>query len=338
MAELRRHALLVTALAALLSTLVTAPASAAPVTAAPATAAPARAAAGWLARQMIDGERFEAVFDGVAYPDQGLTIDATFAFSAARTAGDYADRAVEWLAEPQVLTGYIGDGSEAYAGATAKLALAAQVQGLDPTAFGGVDLLTRLRGLLTASGRFSDRSAFGDYSNAFSQSFALLTLDRAGSAPPSAISFLAATRCPDGGFPLQFGQATCVSEVDSTAMVAQALIATGRRADAAPALTWLAAQQLINANSAGLAAQAFADADEISSWWHARQFLLSLRVSCTGAPEQRGAIAYDATGFDPATAARATAQAVPGLTGTGFARLTAAHADPAAPVPACREN
>ncbi|RQX27337.1 peptidase, partial [Micromonospora chalcea] len=61
----------------------------------PAVAAPDRAAltrpeaaAGWLARQLVDGERFEAVFDGVAYPDQGLTLDAVFAFAAAGVADD----------------------------------------------------------------------------------------------------------------------------------------------------------------------------------------------------------------------------------------------------------
>jgi hypothetical protein len=64
-----------------------------------------------------------------------------------------------------------------------------------------VDVLARLRALITPSGRFSDKSSFGDFSNGFSQSYAVLTLARAGSVPPAAVSFLAGTACPDGGFP-----------------------------------------------------------------------------------------------------------------------------------------
>src|SRR5690349_1225564 len=78
-----------------------------PVAAAAPPANRTDAAAGWLARQLVDGERFEVVFDGVAYPDQGLTIDAVLAFAAAKVAGADAAKATAWLARPEVLTGYI---------------------------------------------------------------------------------------------------------------------------------------------------------------------------------------------------------------------------------------
>lgn len=313
----------------------------------PPTADQAKAAAGWLARQMVDGERFEVEFGGVTYPDQGLTIDAVFAFAATKVADGHAARATAWLARPEILAGYIGDGTEAYAGATAKLALAAQVRGADPTNFGGVDLIDRLRGLQDPSGRFVDRSAFGDYSNAFSQSLALLALDRTpAGAPPAAASFLAGSRCPDGGYPIAFGQATCVSDVDATALAVQALLAVGRRADAAAGLRWLASVQganggfanaagVPNANSTGLAAQALHAGGYLSAAARAKRFLIGLQVDCTGAPADRGAIAYTVGGFDPATAPRATAQAVLGLAGVGFAHLSATHARPGAPVLAC---
>ena len=92
-----------------------------------ATAVPASAgtahrvdgAAGWLARQMADGERLETEFGGVKYPDQGLTIDAVFAFAAARNADDYSDRAIAWLAKPEISSAYLGTDGEAYAGAHA---------------------------------------------------------------------------------------------------------------------------------------------------------------------------------------------------------------------------
>ncbi|GIJ69507.1 peptidase [Virgisporangium ochraceum] len=315
-------------------------------TPAAATTRTTDSAAGWLAGQLVDGERFEAVFDGVAYPDQGLTIDAVLAFAAAKVADTNAAKATAWLARPEILTGYVGDGTEAYAGATAKLAFVAQVRGKNPASFGGVDLVARLRGLQAPSGRFSDRSAWGDFSNAFSQSFALLALKRTpAGAPASGAAYLAASRCPDGGFPLQFEQPTCASEVDATAFAVQALIAVGRYADAAPGVTWLASKQaadgsfadfagLANANSTGLAAQALLAAGRPFAWLKARSFLLTLQVGCPSA--DRGAIAYTAAGFDPSTAPRATAQAVPGLTVSGLATLTAAGSRPTAPVPACR--
>ncbi|MFY1692838.1 peptidase [Plantactinospora sp. WMMB782] len=343
MAVLLRHrtrTLLAGILVALtLSTLVARPAAAQP------TLNRVDAAAGWLARQMVDGERFEVVFDGVAYPDQGLTLDAIFAFAAAKVADTNATNATTWLAQPAVTGGYIGDGTEAYVGATAKLALGAQVRGLNPAAFGGVDLIARLNGLMAPGGRFTDRSAFGDFSNMFSQSFAVLALDRAGGAPTAAISFLAGSHCPDGGFPLQFAQPTCVSDVDATALAIQALLSADRPLAAHAAARWVvsvqgddgsfAADGVANANSTGLAAQALAAAGRAVPWLHARQYLTSLQQTCTAPAADRGAIAYTDGGLDPATANRATAQTVPGLAGVGFATLSAAGSHPAAPTLAC---
>lgn len=308
----------------------------------------ADAAAGWLARQMVDGERFEVDFGGEIFPDQGLTIDAIFAFATAKVADAYAVRATAWLARPDILSGYIGDGTvESYAGSTAKLALAIQVRGGNPAAFGGVDLITRLRGLQQPSGRFSDRSAFGDFSNGFSQAFAILALDRtAAGAPAPASAFLAASRCPDGGYPLLFAQASCVSEVDATAMAVQALLAAGRYADANAGLQWLVSVQgadggfpdtvgTPNANSTGLAGQALRAGGRLNAAKQANLFLIGLQVGCAGPVADRGAIAFSAAGFDPATAPRATAQAMLGMAGSGFAHLHARGAKPHAPLLAC---
>jgi hypothetical protein len=305
------------------------------------------AAAGWLARQLVDGEHFEVVFDGVHFPDQGLTIDAVFAFAATKRSGDYAARATTWLARPEILSGYIGDGvGEAYAGATAKLALAVQVRGGDATLFGGVDLITRLRGLQAPSGRFTDRSAFGDFSNVFGQSFAILALDRtAAGAPAAAVSFLASSRCADGGFPVFFDQATCVSDVDATAMAVQALRAADAFAAAAPGLHWLVSVQTanggfasggtVNANSTGLAAQALFASGRVIAAARALLYLRGLQLDCGAAPADRGAIAFSSAGFDPTTASRATAQGTLGLAGIGFGKLSAAGSAGAAPTLFC---
>ncbi|WP_217712010.1 hypothetical protein [Kitasatospora sp. NA04385] len=67
----------------------------------------------------------------------------------------------------------------------------------------------------------------------------------------------------------------------------------------------------------------------------ARAFVRSLQAGCGAPAADRGAVAYDATGLDPATAPRATAQAVLGLSGAPLATLSAHGARPAAPAPAC---
>lgn len=312
----------------------------------------ADAAAGWLARQLVDGDHFEVDFGGVTYPDAGLTIDGVLAFASAKASDTNGAAAIAWLAEPANLTGYLGDGvTEAYAGATAKASLAAQVRGLDPADFGGVDLVARLEGLLTPSGRFSDRSEFGDFSNAFTQSLAIITLSRTtGGAPASSVTFAATTQCPDGGFPITFGATPCASDTDATAMMVQALLATGRHVKAQQGLSWLASRQqpngglsfgdgattvTPNTNTTGLAAQAFRAGGRLLAAHQARTFILSLQAGCDTDPSLRGAIAYDASGHDPATGVRATAQAVLGLGGPSLATLSASGSVPQAPELAC---
>ncbi|MFE6746316.1 peptidase [Kitasatospora purpeofusca] len=358
---LRRRPLRLLAISALALTAglpaATAAQAAAPAPTVPAPSAsggtttyrPDAAAAGWLARQLVNGDHFESVFDGTAYPDQGLTIDAVLAFAAAGSADQAAARATAWLARPEILSGYLGDGTtEAYAGATAKLLLAAEVRGTAPSAFGGVDLPARLRSLLTPSGRFSDRSQWGDYSNAFGQSLALIALQRTpGGAPASAVDFLAAAQCADGGFPVAFGQATCTADTDATALAAQALAATGRSAKAKAGLDWLTAHQntdggfaaagatASNANSTGLATAALLPGGRFISGLKGWSSLVKLQQGCSADPAVRGAVAYDASGFNPANAARATAQAVLGLSGQGLADLSAHGARPSTPTLAC---
>ena len=323
-------------------------AAAAPALAATAGApTKAQAAAGWLARQLVQGSHFVTVFDGVSYPAQGETIDALFAFAATKSANDYGARAIAWLEQPAVLSNYIGTGTESYAGATAKVALAAEVRGINPARFGKVNLIARLAKLLTKSGRYSDHSAFGDFSNAFSQSLAIIALSRDGGAPAKAVSFLISSECKNGGYPLNFAQKTCVSDTDSTAMDVQALLAAGQRAAAVRGLSWLASVQKPdggldatggtspNANTTGLAGEAFAAA----GWNHqaalAAKFLLSLQVGCSAPAAERGALAYDSAGFAESTAVDATAQGILGLADVSLAKLSALGSSSGAPRLAC---
>jgi hypothetical protein len=337
------------ALVPLAGTAAAAPSPATASAAAPRTIRPDDAAAGWLARQFVDGNHLETSFGGTSFPDQGLTIDAVFAFASARVSGSAGAAATRWLALPDNITTYTGGGgTESYAGPTAKLMLAAEVQGKNPRSFGGVNLRARLLDLLTPSGRFSDRSAFGDFSNAFGQSYAIVALQRTGGAPARAVAFLARQQCADGGIPLDFGVQPCAGDVDATALAVQALRFTGRTAAANRGLAWLASKQQAggglaaldgtgtpNANSTGVAGQAFADGGRVVAAVRAGVFLARLQVRCSGPVADRGAIPFDRTGFDPATAPRATAQAVLGLTGVGLAKLTATGSRPADPVLAC---
>jgi hypothetical protein len=308
---------------------------------------PGQAAAGWLARQMANSTYLTETFGGVTYPAQGLTIDAIYAFAATGTASGYASRAIAWLARPHILSGYIGSGTESYAGATAKVMLAAEVAGQNPATFGGVNLPARLASLLTPSGRYSDHSKFGDFSNAFSQSLAILATSRLGGAPASAVRFLASSECADGGFPLDFAQKSCVSYPDATALDVQALLAAGRPGQAKRGLRWLASVQqpdggfiappgtASNSNSTGLAGEALAVGGWPAQATAARKFLLSVQIGCSGKPANRGVIAYDASGFRKSTATFATAQGILGLAGVGLARLSTSGARPGAPRMAC---
>ncbi|WP_328459242.1 MULTISPECIES: hypothetical protein [unclassified Amycolatopsis] len=66
-----------------------------------------------------------------------------------------------------------------------------------------------------------------------------------------------------------------------------------------------------------------------------RPFITGLQVGCAGVPANRGAIAYDATGYNADTVVRATTQAILGLGGRGLAQLTSAGASAAEPAPTC---
>ncbi|MGL5829086.1 MAG: peptidase, partial [Angustibacter sp.] len=290
--------------------------------AAPSSATRADWASSWLAAQLVTGSHFESTFGTDTYPDQGLTIDAILAFAAAKVAEPQAAAATAWLSQPGILGGYVGNGStESYSGAHAKAALALQVRGLNPRSVAGRDLIAELQDLQASTGRFQDRSAFGDFSNAFGQSLAVIALRRAEQNTGKASAYLVGQACPDGGIPVQFDQATCVSNADATAIGIQALRASGRAAAATAASSWLVSQQAstggfgaaTNANSTGLAAAALHVSGQFGPAAQARGALAALQQGCAAPAAQRGAIALDGNGFVLGSAVRATPQAILGL-------------------------
>ncbi|MEX2550610.1 MAG: S-layer homology domain-containing protein [Nitriliruptoraceae bacterium] len=321
----RRSASAVLASALLLATLVPGVALAQTT---PEEAVPA--AAGHLAEALVDGERIETTFDGVTYPDQGLTADVLLALAGSGVAADHIEAATDWL--DSQAGAYTGTASGAvYAGAVSKLLIVTSATGRAPT-MGDIDLVATLASTEDGDGRFSDDSEFGDFSNVITQSLGVIGLVRAADAAPStaAVDYLAGQACADGGFPAQLDPETCSSDVDATGFAVQALLAAGEDVVAGDAVQWLLDEQASdgglgnpdagpNANSTGLAAVAFSVAGEEAAASDARTFLVGLQEDCTGVAP--GGIRFSAG--DAGDVTRATAQALPGLTGVGLLEVTA---------------
>jgi len=357
--------------------LVAAPATAvlSPSAAVAATTDPTVVAAHYLQQQLAaGGHHFSVSFDGVDYPDHGVTADAVLALAAAGTAQTEAAAATDWLAGDVV--GYLGfgDPAEISSGSAAKLLNVALAQGIDPSSFGGYDLLGALKGLEQPNGRFSDKTKYpdysdptklADYSNTFGQAFALIGLDRAGeSVSDAARDYLLTQQCPGGGFQLYMSDTGCASDAaadpDATAMAVQALLAVGgASSEAADGLDYLTSRQDssggvggggpqsgVNANSTGLAGQAFLAGGRTAQARSAVAYLTNLQYGCDVPAALRGGIAYDAVAFAATKAAgtkatpadqdrRSTSQALLALAGTPLSAVTAQGADAVAPALTC---
>lgn len=313
------------------------------------TADPAEAAAGWLVTALTDDPAVDTGFG----PSAGPTIDVLLALAAVGVAADTIEAIADWL-ETQPVAYTQGAPFEeiedaAYAGATAKLALAMLVVDRDPRAVGGLDLLEQLATLEVADpdngivGRFQDRSGFGEFSSPLTQSLALLALARAEDTSPSpaAITALVDQACPDGGFPSSFEADPCTSSVDTTGFAVQALLAVGADDPAAAAATWLESVQAddgsfsspdgVNTNSTGLAATALAATGRTEAARTAAAWIVTQQDGCD--TESPGAIPFRTD--ERGSVELATAQATFGLTGASLATVTSAGARSDVPVLDC---
>lgn len=287
-----------------------------------AAAAPAHAAtpdsgtaAHFLAAELAaGGHHFSVSAGGSSYTDYGLTIDGVLGLDSARSGQAEAARAASYITKNAAA--YNSYGQDLYAGATAKLLVFAQAQGL-PTA----GYLKQLKSLEQSSGQFKDKSAYGDYSNTIGQSLAVIGLIRAGQPNATALDFLAKQQCNDGGFRMTF-TGSCSSDTDATSLAVQALVAAGGH-DAAvtKAVNYIAGQQQpdggvlepaagggANANSTGLAAVAFALTGRSAEAAKAKNFVAGLQFGCSAPAALRGGFAFDKKSFDAATAQGSTAK------------------------------
>jgi hypothetical protein len=340
----------------------------------PATSTdPTLVAAHYLATELQESEgAFFTIFDGVKYFDWGLTADAVIGLDAAGAGQDQAAATTSLLAAnvKSYTTGVDwGAPDDVSAGSTAKLLNVAVAQNVDPGAFGGVDLVATLEGLLGPDGLFVDRGA-SNFTNTIGQSLGIIGLDRvnpssASLAPSAAVAGLRSLQCSDGGFRLFYPAADdtgCSSDPDATAYAIQALVAvTGAGdADVQRALDYLATKQnattggvggsgptaAANANSTGLAGQAFLAGGRTAPARLAARFIASLQYGCEFPTALRGGIAYDQSAYTAQSDAgadaepadqdrRSTAQAILALAGTPLSVVSSTGADATTPALAC---
>lgn len=164
-------------------------------------------------------------------PDPGITVDAVFALKAAGQRGVDTTAAID-----QALV-YLEAEGGAYAdigpGQSAKLALAVIAGGKNPLDFGGVNLfewLTTLPAIKSSAPQAAPVSLYGE--SVFNHALVLLAVAAANEpVPAEAIEVLRITQIEDGSW--SFAATTDPGSGDSntTALVIQALVATGHGAD-----------------------------------------------------------------------------------------------------------
>jgi hypothetical protein len=307
-----------------------------------------------------------------AFFDGGNTIDAILGLDGAGVGLDQADATTDYLAAN--IGSYNGTGfGSVYAGPTAKAVLGVVAHGGDPTDFGGHDVLDELMSTLGAvtPGRFSDLPADCgdadpatdcDYSNTIGQALGVIALGRATDTVPTvARDYLLDQQCTDGGFRgnLDVADAACTTDADATAFAAQTLVGLLGPDDPATvdALSWLASHQAANggflnqdgqynANTAAVAAQAFAAGGLTTELTRAQGFIAGLQFDCSFATALRGGIAFTAADYatlkaTPGNTAaldralRATPQATLGLAGDSLLTVTAEGSAATAPTLSC---
>jgi hypothetical protein len=298
----------------------------------------------WLEKELTaNGGSLPSSFDP-ASPDWGLTLDAVLALrlggrgaeqEATATTGAFATHVNDYITGEA-----FGDAGSFYAGPIGKALLTATVQGANVHTFGGVDLEALSRSRLQTSGmftgRFSDTSTFGDYSNGFGQALNVLALSYTATGVPAiAATFLLAQQCPAGGFRLFYDAIApavstpgCTSDAeadtDATSLAISALLTvaptTVRITAVQKATTWLLAQQSAtsggfkgtgptaapNANSTALAVRALRAVGQGAATTRGLTYLASLQLPIGPAAStvvgDEGAIAQNKGALDDAIA------------------------------------
>ena len=296
------------------------------------TADKQQAAADWLAGELDGGV---AVNEQYEFNDYGLSIDTGLALRAqglkARKIAKISDALAG--AVDSYTTGADFGSDDVYAGATAKLASFVVRTGGDPAAFGGVDLVERLEGLVATevpvAGRLQDSSSYGDYANTIGQAFAAQALQSVGAEQAAPVtSYLLQQQCEAGYFRLSFAAADAPEQgcdadpgdpeqgADVTALVVLNLLeiedpSAEVRTAVDDATAWLVSQQSdggafdggpdagVNSNSTGLAGWALGEAGVCGKAQGAAQWVKKQQAGGRdkALAQEKGAIAYDRAAF-----------------------------------------
>ncbi len=295
--------------------------------------------AGYLVKQLTNGDHYEPY--GPGFADVGLSIDGLLALAATGGQAAVVTKIAAYTAAHGADFSLVGDETYFTGGAVAKVALAAEVAGANPRKFGGVDYVTALttHECTATSASCYAVGAYRGVTALFGQALALIALTRADVRPSAAaVNALLALACPGGGFTSM--TSACPSDAgadpDSTALAAMALQAVGGHpAQLAAALTSLKATQNTDGswdsatkhstNSTGLAIQALT----LSASTYSGQ-ISRAKAYLAGRQNSDGGVT---TGNDPDypdSDIRASAQAIGGYVGTSFATLIS-KPDPARP-------
>lgn len=302
-------------LAPVASSTLAVPAHAGPVVSQVQNAGAATRAADYLSAQFVNGTH---LLNYTGAPDAANTADGVLGLMAARSHADTIAAAVAWLQSqaPTVATG---------AGTSARLAIVAEAMGIDPTSFGGVNLIAKV----------ADNGT-GQAGNPYGLALQVIALHRAGvTVPTGIVTNLLAAQDASGAF----GFPGYPIDPDSTALSALALsLLTGdqQALDAsARAIRWFSANRCdvittcpapgaywntwTPANTSGLTIgallQAGANVSAEQTW------LIGQQQADGGFPSSGASDAY------------ATAQALLGVTGESLVTVTMFQTSSPSPTP-----
>ncbi len=202
---------------------------------------PARAAAQWLAAQQSP-QGFMPTAPGSGVPSLSSTAQTILALSAANVDPHGASLALSYM-ESNVDSYVTVDAADG-PGQLALLILDAEALGVDPSTFGGTNLVSRLLATQQTTGAdaglFGTEQQLGDYyTGTYQQGLALVALATAGvrgtSQTQAADAWLAGQQCPSGGWTLpDMVLNTCTPtpvdsgpDTNSTSFALQGLVAQG---------------------------------------------------------------------------------------------------------------
>ena len=268
----------------------------------------------------------------------GPTSDAIVAIVAAgQDAGAWKKNGVSPLdyLETQVRAGKVTK-----PGDIAKTIIGVVATGTNPRNVSGVDLVAKLNGLHKSGG-------FGG--TLYEDTLTVLALANAGqSVPEDVTARLVAAQTKDGAWAFTGDTAAGAGDTNTTALVVQALVATGHRDAIGRALDYFRRTQNADAgwpyqvpsaygtetdaNSTANVMQALIAAGESLSNWSRAGRSDPLGALITLQDDKSGAFNYQAS--QPGANLLATLQAIPALTGATFVRVPVVRASSAAPAAA----